>query len=175
MSKSPPLNSSLSSSSSSSPQLSVEEKIPPILFLCSSHMALEIENLYYLKDLGQVLNLGDERLKDDEIREYINKNFIICNMKDEEQVKKLRFINRDHVVSVCVLRKYESVDEAWVTRSKCNHIIKDLSFIKECRKYEELFNFISHLSNFKAPDGDVKYYGKKFLNLLTFCFRSNSD
>jgi hypothetical protein len=141
----------------------------PILFLCSSHMALEIESLYYLKDLGKVLNLEDSRLKDDEIQRYQEKQYIICNVKDPEQVAKLRFIPRERVVTVCVLRKYESSAEPWVLKVKPDHIIKDLGFMKECRTANELYTFIQHLSKFKAPDGDSAFYLKKAWSFLSSC------
>lgn len=138
----------------------------PLLFLCSSPHALEIESLYYLKDLGKVLNLSDERLTDLDIQRFIDNHFIICNMNDSNEVQKLRFIPREGVVTICVLRKYESSSEPWVLKANADFILKDLSFVKDCKRHEELVNFIKHLARMKSPDSNFKFYLKKVLGFL---------
>lgn len=142
----------------------------PILFLCSSHVALNIENLYFLKDLGKVLDLNDDRVKDEDIKAD-GYDYIICNVKEDKQVQKLRFISRSDVHTVCVLRRFESASSDWVVKSHADFVIKDLTFIKDCKQKEELVNFITHLNNLKVPESDLKFYFKKVFGFFLSCVR----
>jgi hypothetical protein len=145
----------------------------PILFMTSSNF-LEIENLYYLRDLGTLLNLGDPKLKDIDINNYMHKNFIICNMKNKDEVEKLRFIDPANVVRVAVLRSCESCKEDWVTKLKPEYTIKGFDFVKTVGNAVELLNLIKNLSLIKIPDGDVKFAFKKVWAFLSACFKGSN-
>lgn len=144
----------------------------PILFLCSSHLSFEKDALYYLKDIGSVLNLADPRTTEEDAKRFIDKAFIVVDMKDPEQVKKLRFINYDNVTRVALLRKFESSSEDWVEKAKPDFILKQFDFVKECKRVDELLNFIRHLSSYKQPAGNIVFYLKK-LAFLFSCFKSD--
>jgi hypothetical protein len=146
----------------------------PILFLTSSNF-LQLENLYFLKDLGRVLNFSDKKHKDGDIQNYAQYQFIICNMKEEDEVSKLRFIEMIHVTRVAIVRKGESVDETWVKRLNPDYTIKDFDFVKQVSNSLELLNYIKHLSMFKKPDGNVIFYGKKAWSFLTACFSKGNN
>jgi RNase P/RNase MRP subunit p30 len=145
----------------------------PILFLCSSHLSFKIESLYYLKNHGRLLNLQEKDINERDIQNFTQYQFIICNAKDEEQYKKLRFIPKELVYTVIVLRSSESVNEDWVKRTDSQAIIKDISFFKECKTIDEIRNFIQHLASFKKPDNDIKFYGKKIMGFLFSCLRAS--
>lgn len=138
----------------------------PFLFLTSSEFG-KIENLYFLKDLGRVLNLHDEKKDDTEYKNYNQYQFIICNMKNDEEVAKLRFINIDTVYKVAVLRGCESSNDPWVQRLKADFVIKNFDFVQKCQNIQELFNFIKSLSSFKKPDNDALFYSKKAWSFLS--------
>ena len=139
----------------------------PLLFLTSSEFG-KIENLYFLKDLGKVLNLKDEKKDENEYNNYHQYQFIICNMKNDEEVAKLRFINIDNVYKVVVLRSHESSADAWVQKVKADFVIKSFDFVQKCQNIQELFNFIKSLANFKKPDNDGLFYAKKTWSCLSF-------
>lgn len=145
----------------------------PILLLSSSNLSYDLNNLYYLKNYASILNLEDE-VKDEDAKAYQSKNIIICNMKDEKQVVKLRFIPQEAVYRVAVLRKWESASEDWVVKAHCDFVIKETGFFRECSSVAEVFNFIRHLNNFKKPDGNFMFYLKKFKSFLS-CLGSSSS
>ena len=144
----------------------------PILFLTSSNL-MQIENLYFLRDLGTVLNFEDKKNKDADIQAYAAKQFIICNMKDSDQVALLRFINMDNVHRVAVIRKGESCTEAWILKLKADYTIKDFDFVKDVSNLPELWNYIKALDMFKKPDANSVFYAKKTWSFLSACFSSS--
>ena len=144
----------------------------PILFLSSSRLVGELANLYKLLKIGKILDLTDNKLEENEVARYIDYDFIICDLKNDEAVKKLRLINPQQVIKVCIVRKYESANSAFVEKLKPDYTIKEFNFIQDCRTKAEVFNFIQHLNNFKKPDLDVSFYGKKIWNFLFSCIKS---
>lgn len=142
----------------------------PLLFLCSSS-SITIEDLYYLKDIGKVLNFADATVE--QVQQFPSANFIICNLKDENQIDKLKFIEPDRVTSVAVLRKYESVDEKWVQRIRPEYKVKDFSFVRTCKNIYEIINYIKFKSAFKQPDSDSWFWIKKFL-ILCKCLSNDN-
>jgi hypothetical protein len=137
----------------------------PFLFLTSSEFG-KIENLYFLKDLGKVLNLSEEK-KDDDYKNYVQYQFIVCNMKNADEVAKLRFINIDNCYKVAVLRSCESSADPWVQKLKADFVIKSFDFIKQCQNINELYNYVKSLASFKKPDNDLMFYSKKGWSLLS--------
>lgn len=141
----------------------------PILFLTSSDF-LQIENLYYLRDIGTVLNFADTKVKESDVVQYMNKQFIICNVKEEREVALLRFVNMDTVYRVAVIRKSESCKEPWIEKLQPDFTIKNFDFVQQVSNAVELWNYIKHLSMFKKPDSDGVFWGKKAWRFLTVCF-----
>jgi len=137
----------------------------PILLLSSSNLSSDIDSLYHLRGYASVLNLEDD-VSDDEVKNYHQKNIIICNSMDEKQFSKLRFIAKDTVHRVCVLRKYESTAEPWVVKAHADFAIKDTSFLKKCANVVEVLTYIMHLDHFKKPDGNAWFYLKKIKALF---------
>ena len=146
----------------------------PILFLCSSYDALDIQNLYYLQSLGKVLNLNDERLKDDDIKQWQQYQFIIVNYLKKDQVEKLRFIQMENVSRVCVCRKYESSTSDWIEKCKPDFTIKRFDFVKTTATIQELYNFIKHIAVYKQPVSSFRLYGGKILSLFLSCIGRSS-
>jgi hypothetical protein len=138
----------------------------PFLFLTSSEFG-KIENLYFLKDLGKVLNLAEEKKDENEYNNYAQYQFIICNMKNDKEISKLRYINIDNVYKVAVLRGYESSNDAWIQKLKPDFTIKSFDFIRQCQNIYELYNYIKSLSSFKKPDNDALFYVKKGWSFLS--------
>ena len=144
----------------------------PILFLSSSRLVGEIENLYKLLKLGKILDLTDDSLKDEDVARFAEFDFIICDLKNDNCVKRLRLINPALVCKVCVVRKWESAEADFVAKLKPEFTIKEFSFIKECKTKAEVFNYIQHLDTFKKPLTDCWFYLKK-LSFLLSCFKSD--
>lgn len=136
----------------------------PFLFLCSS--SLNMTELSTLKDLGTVLNLSDAPTDVD--KKYLSKDFIVCNLKNVDAVDLLRNIDKDKVVSIAVLRKYESHKCDWVERMNPNFKIKDIDQVLKCKNKEEIMNLIKFMQSYKKPEGDLFYWSKKLLFLTTF-------
>lgn len=140
----------------------------PLLFLFSS--AVQLANVYYLKDVGAVLNLLEAPV--DAVMQYEKKDFIICDMKNQDQVDKLKFIDLDKCITVAVLRAHESVDEPWIKRLNPLYKVKSFDWVDDCRSKNEILNTIKVKSVFKKPDGDISFWMKK-LSFLLRCFRDN--
>ena len=141
----------------------------PILLLSSSNLSEDLPNLYHLRGYASVLNLQDEGVTDDMIKQYNAKNIIICNMSDPKQVGKLRFIAHGSVHRVCVLRPTESSVAPWVVKSQADYCIKETGFMKDCASIVEFLTYVVHLNNFKKPDGTLMFYLRK-LSFLFRCF-----
>ena len=144
----------------------------PVLFMCSQKLS-KSDSLFYLKDLGKVLVLGDEKIKNTDVQAYKNYDFIICNYKDKEEVERLRFIDLSAVIRVCLLRSYESSSDDWVTKSHSDYIIKSMDFVDKCSNKNELLNFIKHLSNYKQPVNDVWFWSIKAWSVFRTCLGRN--
>lgn len=140
----------------------------PILFMCSQKLS-KSDSLFYLKDLGKVLVLGDDKIKDSDVQNYRQYDFIICNYKAKEEVERLRFIELSTVIRVCLLRSYESSGDDWVTKAHADYIIKTMDFIDKCANKTELLNFVKHLSQYKQPVSDAWFWGSKIAGVFLSC------
>lgn len=140
----------------------------PLLFLCSSS-AVKLDDLYYLKDIGKVLNFADAPI--DLVQKYMDRDFIICDLKDPKQVDLLKYVNPDNVISIGVLRKYESVAEEWIQRIQPQFKVKDFKFVKNCKTKDEVLNTCKFKNSFKQPDSDCMFYFKKLSFLVSCCQR----
>lgn len=143
----------------------------PILFMSSSF--LNVESISSLKDLGYVLNLDDEKIKDIDVQSYAAKNFILCDMKNKLSVSKLRFIKNDTVLRVCILRSHESCTADWVVKLKPDYVIKTFDFVKECSTKDDILRFVQLFASIKDVDDDVKFYAKSLKSFLKGCFGSS--
>lgn len=142
----------------------------PILFLFSSTPPLE--NIYFLKDVGSVINLNEA--PEDLVMQYEKKDFLICNMQDPKQVDKMKYINLDNTTSVAVLRSYESIDEPWLQRLKPVYKVKSFDFVDKCKTKDEIINYIKIKSVYKKPDRDIVFYIKKLAFLWKCIFGGDS-
>jgi hypothetical protein len=141
----------------------------PILFLFSSKIPLE--NVYFLKDVGSVINLQEAPV--DLVMQYESKDFLICNMRSDDQIQKLKFVDLDKCLKVALLRNHESVNEPWVERLHADYRIKDFSFVDNCKTKQEILNTIKAKSVLKKPDSNIMFYLKKLYAVLSCVFSSS--
>lgn len=141
----------------------------PLLFLFSH--GINLANAYFLKDVGKVINMEDAEI--DIVMDYLNRDFILVNMRDQKQVDKLKHINLDKVERICVLRPHESVNEPWAEKLNAHYKIKSFEFVKNCKSKNEVYNSVKLNSVFKMPNSTFMFYLKKLYKLIT-CILSST-